>query len=79
MTENKTVAKNGDCFAYGDSGTRTRDLCVANASLSQLSYIPKMLDFSCEIIYLLAFEDFSIYCYFPFSPFINYILPFWLW
>lgn len=24
----------------GDSGTRTRDLCVANAPLSQLSYIP---------------------------------------
>ena len=26
---------------YGDSGIRTRDLCVANAALSQLSYIPK--------------------------------------
>ena len=25
---------------YGDNGTRTRGLCVANASLSQLSYIP---------------------------------------
>lgn len=24
----------------GDSGTRTHDLCVANASLYQLSYIP---------------------------------------
>ena len=43
ITENKTVAQNGDCFVYGDSGTRTRDLCVANASLSQLSYIPKDL------------------------------------
>ena len=25
----------------GDRGTRTPDLCVANASLSQLSYIPE--------------------------------------
>ena len=24
----------------GDNGIRTRDLCVANAALSQLSYIP---------------------------------------
>ena len=28
------------CFLCGDRGTRTPDLCVANASLSQLSYIP---------------------------------------
>ena len=28
-------------FISGDSGIRTRDLCVANAALSQLSYIPK--------------------------------------
>ena len=27
-------------FLCGDRGTRTPDLCVANASLSQLSYIP---------------------------------------
>lgn len=27
-------------FGGGDSGTRTHDLCVANASLYQLSYIP---------------------------------------
>ena len=26
----------------GDRGTRTPDLCIANAALSQLSYIPKM-------------------------------------
>ena len=38
---------NDKCFTYhygfirGDSGIRTRDLCVANAALSQLSYIPK--------------------------------------
>ena len=25
---------------YGDGGTRTLDLCVANAPLSQLSYAP---------------------------------------
>ena len=25
---------------YGDDGIRTRDLCVANATLSQLSYVP---------------------------------------
>ena len=25
---------------YGDNGIRTRDLCVANATLSQLSYVP---------------------------------------
>ena len=33
------------CFVIligGDYGSRTRDLCVANAALSQLSYIPKM-------------------------------------
>lgn len=24
----------------GDNGIRTRDLCVANATLSQLSYVP---------------------------------------
>ena len=29
-------------FVSGDRGTRTPDLCVANASLSQLSYIPRM-------------------------------------
>ena len=29
-------------FFSGDSGIRTRDLCVANAALSQLSYIPKI-------------------------------------
>ena len=32
------------CFEYdplyGDNGIRTRDLCVANATLSQLSYVP---------------------------------------
>ncbi len=28
---------------YGDNGTRTRGLCVANASLSQLSYIPMQI------------------------------------
>ena len=28
------------CFQTGDSETRTRDLYVANVSLSQLSYIP---------------------------------------
>lgn len=27
----------------GDDGIRTHDLCVANAALSQLSYIPMML------------------------------------
>lgn len=27
-------------FRHGDNGIRTRDLCVANATLSQLSYIP---------------------------------------
>ncbi len=27
------------CFR-GDNGIRTRDLCVANATLSQLSYVP---------------------------------------
>ena len=27
----------------GDSATRTRDLCVANAALYQLSYIPVQL------------------------------------
>ena len=25
---------------HGDNGIRTRDLCVANATLSQLSYVP---------------------------------------
>lgn len=25
---------------HGDDGIRTRDLCVANATLSQLSYVP---------------------------------------
>ena len=27
-------------FDRGDNGIRTRDLCVANATLSQLSYVP---------------------------------------
>ena len=27
--------------SYGDGGTRTRDLCLAKAALSRLSYIPK--------------------------------------
>ena len=27
---------------YGDSGSRTHDLQIANLSLYQLSYIPKM-------------------------------------
>lgn len=27
-------------FFYGDDGIRTRDLRVANAALSQLSYVP---------------------------------------
>ena len=30
-------------FRGGDSATRTRDLCVANAALYQLSYIPNRL------------------------------------
>jgi hypothetical protein len=34
----------GGCLGVGgDERDRTVDLCVANASLSQLSYIPKML------------------------------------
>ena len=33
--EERRESKNG-----GDSGIRTRDLCDANAALSQLSYIP---------------------------------------
>ncbi len=28
----------------GDKGDRTPDLCIANASLSQLSYIPNVFD-----------------------------------
>ena len=40
----KKINRNGYCHCglfRGDSGIRTRDLCVANAALSQLSYIPK--------------------------------------
>lgn len=33
-------AENRASCQSGDNETRTRDLCVANASLSQLSYIP---------------------------------------
>ena len=48
----------------GDSGIRTRDLCVANAALSQLSYIPKfrLPDYysrtanNCQVI-VLRFSD----------------------
>ena len=36
----KQDAETGILFCYGDGGTRTLDLCVANASLSQLSYAP---------------------------------------
>lgn len=33
----------------GDNGIRTRDLCVANATLSQLSYVPvTRLNYSAE-------------------------------
>ncbi len=31
----------GFFYDHGDNGIRTRDLCVANATLSQLSYVPK--------------------------------------
>ncbi len=50
VSPNKTGQKRGESAMkstlsppqnHGDRGTRTPDLCVANASLSQLSYIPK--------------------------------------
>ncbi len=47
ITESITGKKKGakpfgltPCFIGGDERDRTVDLCVANASLSQLSYIP---------------------------------------
>ena len=35
-------------FPPGDNGIRTRDLCVANATLSQLSYVPMLLCNACQ-------------------------------
>ncbi len=40
----RKAMQNTFCMALfsGDNGIRTRDLCVANAALSQLSYVPKI-------------------------------------
>ena len=37
----KTAPKKADLKTGGDRGDRTPGLCIANAALSQLSYIPK--------------------------------------
>ena len=64
------------CFEYdplyGDNGIRTRDLCVANATLSQLSYVPATaVYYSAEKAETeLIFSDFA----FPFFRFRQAIL-----
>ena len=64
------------CFEYdplyGDNGIRTRDLCVANATLSQLSYVPATaVYYSADKAETeLIFSDFA----FPFFRFCQAIL-----
>jgi hypothetical protein len=44
LPKKKAAGKNPrltECFFGGDEGIRTLDFSVANAALSQLSYIPK--------------------------------------
>ncbi len=48
MTEVRDMKKGREMRPYprfgGDGGTRTHDLCVANASLYQLSYVPEVVE-----------------------------------
>lgn len=40
LAQKRIVSDASNTILYGDNGIRTRDLCVANATLSQLSYVP---------------------------------------
>lgn len=52
MKKNPTLFTQDGVIFYGSDGSRTHDLCVANAALSQLSYEPEFDPFYHMLMWL---------------------------